>query len=64
MKPISELVKMAELMPHTPWENPKTVIRKIKGDKFPFYRIGRDYMFDLKEVELWFKRRMITQKAS
>lgn len=65
MKPIKDLVKMKDLMEHVPWGSEKTIRRRIKDDRFPFYKIGRDYLFDLKEVELWLKRRTITnQKAS
>ena len=35
-----------------------TIRRRIKADGFPAIKATRGYIFDRKEVELWFKRRV------
>jgi predicted DNA-binding transcriptional regulator AlpA len=60
--PYKGMLSLKEVMAHVPWESEKTIRRRIKDDRFPNYKYKNTYYFDLKEVELWFKRRMV-QKA-
>lgn len=63
MKFAKDLITMKELMEHVPWDSERTIRRRIKDDRFPCYKIKTIYYFDLKEVELWFKRRTVQKVA-
>jgi hypothetical protein len=42
------------IMPYTSWN---TYLKLIKEDGFPVTKIGANYFFDVKEIELWLKKR-------
>lgn len=58
-KPTTRYLTMSQLRQQIIDWTDDTIRNKIKNEGFPAIRDGRGYLFDRKEVELWFKRRTV-----